>query len=341
MISKYSTIISLIALILVSSCASPLKKELISSKTPQFWGDVTPIAEPVQPTYKPTSMEIELLSINQVKSSLGEWRQFKKKNRVIREDMLALGYTHEQVITLLQSLYHDSVPRKKFKENISEINLIGDTRVAEAGELLTWDAKIKEIEINSKHIPLDQPILNCNVLMDRYGNIKSFDLSLPALVEADVRAKISEREYEELVKTIKYVVTITKVFSSTKVRSGDVLVRIDIRDLIRYLVKEIPESKWLYPITRQENLDYIVEGYTNFKGQKVLLASTSYVKEFDHRETDDRVRIEIYGYSLFDYRTFQILKQKQLNIVKFKNDKIGDFILKNITSYQSEQATQN
>ena len=341
MISKYSSIISLIALILVSSCASPLKKELISSKIPQFWDDVTPIAEPVQPTYKPTSMEIELLSINQVKSSLGEWRQFKKKNRIIREDMLALGYTHEQVITLLRSLYHDSVPRKRFKGNITEINLIGDTRVAEAGELLTWDVKIKKIEINSKHVPLDQPILNCNVLMDRYGNIKSFDLSLPALVEAAVRAKISEREYEELVKTIKYVVTITKVFSSTKVRSGDVLVRINMRDLIRYLVKEIPESQWLYPITRQENLEYIVEGYTNFKGQKVLLASTSYVKEFDHRETDDRVKIEIYGYSLFDYRTFQILKQKQLNIVKYKNDKIGDFILKNITSYQSEQVTQN
>jgi hypothetical protein len=177
--------------------------------------------------------------------------------------------------------------------------------------------------------------------MDRYGNIKSFDLSLPALVEADVRAKISEREYEELVKTIKYVVTITKVFSSTKVRSGDVLVRIDIGDLIRDVVKEIPESKWLYPITRQENLEYIVEGHTNFKGQKVLLASTRYIKDFDHRETDDRVRIEIHGYSLFDYRTFQILKQKQLNIVKFKNDKIGDFILKNITAYQSKREKQN
>jgi hypothetical protein len=233
------------------------------------------------------------------------------------------------------------VPRKEFKENISEINLIGSTRVAEAGELLTWDVKIKKIEINSKHIPLDQPIFNCNVLMDRYGNIEFFDLSLPALSEADVRAKISEREYEQLVETIKYIVGTTKVFSSTKIRSGDVLVQMNIRDLIRYCVKEIPESRWLYPITRQENLEYIVQGYTNFKGQRVLLASTRYVKEFDHRETDDRVKIEVYGYSLFDYRTFQILKEKQLNIVKFKNDQIGDFVLKNITSYQSEQATQN
>jgi hypothetical protein len=177
--------------------------------------------------------------------------------------------------------------------------------------------------------------------MDKYGNIRSFDLSLPALAEADVRAKTSEREYEELVETIKYVVEITKIFPSTKILSGDVLVRIDIRDLIKYLVKEVPESEWLYKVKRQESLEYIVEGYTKFKGEKVLLTSTSYVKNFDHFETDSRVQIEIYGYTIFDYRTFQILKQKQLNILKFKNDKIGDFVLKNITSYQSKQATQN
>ena len=341
MISKCSSIISLIVLMLVSSCASPLKRELLSNRTPQFLGDVTPLTEPVQPTYRPSSMEIELLSIKYVRSSLEEWRQFKKKNRVIREDMFALGYTHEQVITLLRSLYPDSVPRKKFVENINAINLVGDTRVAAAGELLTWDAKIKKIEINSKNIPLDQPVLNCNVLMDKYGNIKSFDLSLPALADADVRAKTSEREYEDLVEAIKYVVEITKMFFSTKVLSGDVLVRIDIRDLIKYLVKRVPESEWLYKVKRQESLEYIVEGYTKFKGQKVLLTSTRYIKKFDHHETDDRVQIEIYGYILFDYRTFQILRQKQLNILKFKNDKIGDLILKNITSYQSEQATQN
>ncbi len=341
MIGKYASIISLIVLILVSSCASPLKKELFSNKIPQFLGDVTPITEPVQPTYKPTSMEVELLSINHEKSSLGEWRQFKKKNKVIKEDMFALGYTHEQMITLLRSLYHDSVPRKKFTENINEINLVGDTGVAEAGELLTWNVKIKKIGINSKNIPLDQPALNCNVLMDRYGNISSFDLSLPALAEADVRAKMSEKQYEQMVETIKYLVASTKVFPSSKVRSGDVLIRMDIRDLIRYLVKEVPESRWLNKVKRQENLEYIVEGYTNFKGQKTLLTSTSYFKEFDHHETGDRVQVEIYGYSLFDYRTFQILKQKQLNILKFKNDKIGDFIFKNITLYQSEQAIQN
>ena len=156
-----------------------------------------------------------------------------------------------------------------------------------------------------------------------------------------MRAKTSEREYEELVETIKYVVEITKMFPSTKILSGDVLVRIDIRDLIKYLVKEVPESEWLYKVKRPESLEYIVEGYTKFKGQKVLLTSTRYIKKFDHHETDDKVQIEIYGYILFDYRTFQILRQKQLNILKFKNDKIGDLILKNITSYQSEQATQN
>jgi hypothetical protein len=286
-------------------------------------------------------MEIKLTSINRVTSSLAKWRQFVKKNRVTSQDMYALGYTHEEVIAFLRSLYNDSGPRKEFIENINEINLTGDTQVAEAGELLTWDVKIKKIEINSQNIPLDQPVLNCNVLMDKYGNIKSFDLSLPALAKVDVRAKIGEKEYVEMVETIKYVAAITKVFPSTKVRNGDVLLHIDIRDLIRYLVEEVPESKWLYKVKRPENAEYTVEGYTNLKGQKVLLTSTSYAREFDHRETDDRVQIEIYGYSLFDCRTFQILKQKQLNILTFKNDKIGDFILKNITSYQSEQATQN
>jgi len=331
----------LIVLILVSSCASPLKKELLSNKTPQFWGDVTPITEPVQPTYKPTSMKIELLSINHVKSSLGEWRQFKKKNRIIREDMLALGYTNEQVISLLRSLYHDSVPRNKFIENINEINLVGDTLVAEAGELLTSEVNIKKIDINSKNISLDQPVLNCSVLMDKYGNMKFFDLSLPALAEADVRAKISEKEYEEIVEILKYAVTIIKVFPSKTVRSGDVLVRTNIRDLIKFLVREVPDSEWLYKIKKQENLEYIVEGYTKFKGKKVLLASIKYIEKFDHHETDDGVQIEIHGYSLFDYNTFQVLKQKQLNILKFDNDKIGEVILRNILSYQSEQATQN
>jgi hypothetical protein len=335
---------SLILLILATflySCASPLKRDLLGKSPPQFQGDVTPIQEPIQPMYRPGSMKIKLSSIHWVKSSLRDWAEFKRKNKIIKDDMLALGYSREQVDTLLRSLFHGATSKEEFEEITYEIVFIGDSLLAETEDLLTCDTKITKIQIGSKEIALDRPLLDLNILMDRYGSIEFFDLSLPALAEVDVRAEMTEEEYERIVEVTKHVTTVFKPLPMTPVGTGDVLFKSDPKELIDILVKEVPESNWLYESKGAISLDHIVKGWAYLKEKKVILTTIHYANTFYMSQADDQVTIEVTGYSLLDSSTFQLLHQRQLSSFEFASDVIGRLVLKSLILYEAQDGTQN
>ena len=334
-------LICIILLFLLSSCASPLKKDLLSADGVQFQGDVTPIQEPIQPMYRPAFMKIKLSSLHRVKSTLRNWEDFKKRNKIIKDDMLALGYSREQVDTLLRSLFHGLASKDQFEEISHEIKLIGESVMAETGDLFTCDIEIRKIQIGSKEIALDRPLLDLNILMDRYGSIEFFDLSLPALAEADVRAEMTEEEYERIVEITRHVTTVIKPLPMTPVSTGDVLFTSDPKDLIDILVKEVPESNWLYEIKGAISLDHIVEGWTYLRDKKVILTAIHYADRFYTSQVDDHVIIEVTGYSLFDSNTFQLLHQRKLSSLEFASDEIGRLVLKSVILYETQHGTQN
>jgi hypothetical protein len=340
MTRENTQLIFFILLFLLSSCASPLTKYLLTDEGVRFQGTVTPIQEPIQPMYRPALMEIKLSSIHRIKSSLRDWQEFKKKNKIIKDDMLALGYSREQIDTLLRSLFHGEASKDECEEIIHEIVLLGDSVLAATEDLLTCDTEIRKIQIGSYEIALDRPLLDLSLLMDRYGSIKFFDLSLPALAEADVRAEMSEEEYDRIVEVIKHVTTVMKPFPLAPVSTGDVLVKSDPKDLLDILVKEVPESSWLYEIKEAISLDHIVEGWAFLKDKKVILTTIHYANRFHTSQVDDRVTIEVAGYSLFDSSTFQLLHQRQLSSLEFASEAIGRLVLKRLILYEAQKGTQ-
>ena len=340
-ISRNCPFILLILVTFLYSCASPLKRDLLSKSPPRYQGDVTPIEVGIQPMYRPASMKVKLSSVYLVRSSLGGWEEFKKKNRVIKDDMLALGYSHDQADTLIRSLFHDEKLKTEFEETTYEIIFSGVSELVETGDLLSCDTKISRVAIGTVDIALDQPILDVSILMDRYGSIKFFDLALPALAEPEVQTEISGDEYEKILETINYVVTVNKTFPMTSVRTGDVLVRSDPKDLIDILVRKVPESAWLYQTEGNISLEYIVEGWVYLEGKRVILATINYANKLHKPEIDDQVIIEVTGFSLFDSKTFQILHQRQFSSVEFDNDSIGRMVLENLILYEAEVGTQN
>jgi hypothetical protein len=291
--------------------------------------------------YTPALLEIRLSSIHRVKSSLRDWEEFKRRNMIIKDDMLALGYSREQVDSFLRSLFHGVTSKDEFEEITYKIVLIGDSILAKTEGLLTCDTKIRKIQIGSNKIALDRPLLDLNILMDRYGSIEFFDLSLPVLAEADLRAKMTEEEYERIVEVTKYMTTVIKPLPMTPVKTGDVLFKSDPKELIDILVKEVPESHWLYDSRGAMSLNHIVEGWTHLKEKKVILTTIHYVKKFYKSEVEDQVTIEVTGYSLFDSGTFQLLHQRQLSSLEFASDEIGRLVLKSLILYEAQDGTQN
>ena len=341
MIRENTHLIFLLLLFLLSSCASPLKKDLLSDERVQFQGTVIPIQEPIQLIHGPALLEIRLSSIHRVKSSLRDWEEFKRKNKITKDDMLALGYSREQVDSLLRSLFHGVTSKDESEEITYEIVLIGDSLLAETENLLTCDTKISKIQIGSKRIALERPLLDLNILMDRYGSIEFFDLSLPALAEADVRAEMTEEEYERLVEVTKHVTTVIKPLPMTQISTGDVLFKSDPKELIGILVKEVPESHWLYESKGAMSLDHIVEGWVYLKGKKVILTTIHYTDSFYMSQADDQVTIEVTGYSLLDPSTSQLLHQRQLSSLKFASDEIGSLVLKSLLLYEAQDGPRH
>lgn len=334
-------LIFLTLLFLLSSCASPVKKDLLSDERVQFQGTVIPIQEPIQLMYAPALLEIRLSSIHRAKSSLRDWEEFKRKNKIIKDDMLALGYSREQIDSLLRNLFHGVTSKDESEEITYEILLIGDSSLAETEDLLTCDTKIRKIQIGSKKIALDRPLLDLNILMDRYGSVEFFDLSLPALAEADVRAEMTEEEYERMVEVTKYVTTVIKPLPMTPVSTGDVLFKSDPEELIGILVKEVPESHWLYESKGAMSLDHIVEGWTRLKEKKVILTTIHYANRFYKSGVEDQVTIEVTGYSLLDSGTLQLLHQRQLSSLEFASEELGRLVLKSLILYEAQDGTQN
>jgi len=61
---KMSFLVFMILLVFISSCASPIKKQLLSAKDPEFEGRITQISIPFQPKIKPASMRFSNYNIS-------------------------------------------------------------------------------------------------------------------------------------------------------------------------------------------------------------------------------------------------------------------------------------
>ena len=325
--------------ILLYSCASSPKDDLFSDVAFQFGGHVTPILEPVQPEYKPASSRISLSTIQHIESSLGGWEKFKANNRAIQKNMKRLGYDQKQVNKVLRELYSEEVPRNKSRQVTYEIDLVGHSKMSKLDDRLRWDTRITEMKVGTRTIEPNLPVLECSVVMDRYGNAEGFDLSLPALSQSDTRAKVSAEEYDKIVEAIKYVVTIVKRLSETPIRTGDVLFKSEVKDLIEIISREVPELNLLLKLDTFNKLESIVKGSSAFKDKKVILTSINYINTLISKEFGDNLQVLFNGYSLHDCNTFNILYQKYLCILKFESNLIGKVGIKYLILFKSHQDT--
>jgi hypothetical protein len=272
---------------------------------------------------------------------LGQWEDFKERNRVLRKNMQSLGYSKEQVDSLLRALYSEEVTEQEYKETKYEVRLSGYSKVSEAGDFLSWNTAITEMTIGDDNIIPVLPILVYRGLVDPFGKIKAFDLTLPALADDNVRSKMSENEYEWLVNAIEHVVTLPGPLPLNKVRTGDVLLRSEITDSIGAIVREVPELMWLSDSEEAGAAEHVVQGWTHLNTNSVLLTTVNYFDEFENKRTGDQIQVGISGFSLFDLSSFQLLYRKQLMLIESVTARIGKVIARNLLVYKAKQVRRD
>ena len=185
---KRTLLVLLIGMCFLSSCASPLKKQLLSNEVPTFGGPITPISIPIQPEYKPSKIKID--------------------------SKIALVFD----ITT----YTGSSPKKNYASE-EEWSESWTSHATKLGDMLTWDLKMVEYTENFRTTRPNIPLAEIKILTDKRGSIKEHEILLPFFEQPQIRSKMGDKEIENLKKEMKNALDFSPALSQTPVVTGSIL----------------------------------------------------------------------------------------------------------------------
>ena len=181
------------------------------------------------------------------------------------------------------------------------------------------DWNLTQLKKDGKSISPRQPIINCRTLMTKYGESKATEVLYPALDET----RMSKNEVRKLDALIKKNVD-QLVFSKTPVRTGDIIVRMPIENLLQQHIGNICVMR-----NTTGTMGFIVKGWGYYKGKKVMVSSLDYQTDIECEELSSEIQFQVYGYALRDSDTFQTVKSEGLIFMSFDDFTVKRLIILN------------
>lgn len=291
----------IVCVLLICSCASPLKKRLVTGEIPKYTGPLTPISIPVQLEYKPAKYKMVGSSVYSASVTADE------------------GSANEN---------HASIEQESSWSLVMHITKIGD--------LLTSIATVKEVTENYQTFKSDIPFFEVKLLIDRYGNIKESEISAPFFEQPHIKAKIETDELEKTKEMMKKICKNLPTLPQDPVVTGSTLFEPkNISELLSDLIPHVPHVPLRDLILRaliKEGPKSIMKGWGYFNGRKVMVSTIDYV--YEHKEKHGKLRISMNGYSLRDLENFMAVRTEIVTNVE-ASFKSFNIVLKGIEEQNS------
>jgi len=250
----------IVFVLLICSCASPLKKRLTTGEIPKYTGSLTPISIPVQLEYKPAKYRTNSSSFVSASITADE------------------GSSNEKPESLEQ-----------------ESSTVFVTHLTKIGDLLTLIATFKEVTENYQTVKSDIPLFEVKLLIDRYGNLKESEISAPFFEQPHIKAKIEADKLEKTKEMMKKMFKYAPSLPQDPVVTGSILFKPKISELLSDLIPHMP----LRDLIKEEPKS-IVKGWGYFNGRKVMVSTMDYVYEFAKKDGNLRISMKGYSLWDFD-----------------------------------------
>lgn len=234
----------IVCVLLICSCASPLKKRLVTGEIPKYTGPLTPISIPVQLEYKPAKYKMVSSSVYSASVTADE------------------GSANEK---------HESIEQESSMSAVMHITKIGD--------LLTSILTVKEVTENYQTVKSDIPFFEVKLLIDRYGNIKESEISAPFFEQPHIKAKIEADKIEKTKEMMKKMLKHAPSLPQEPVVTGSILFETNISELLSDLIPYVPLRGLI-----KERPKSIVKGWGYFNGRKVMVSTIDYVYEHKEKD---------------------------------------------------------
>lgn len=245
----------IVCVLLICSCASPLKKRLVSGEIPKYTGPLTSISIPVQLEYKPAKYRTDSSSVVSVSVTTDK------------------GSVNEK---------HESFEQEASTSFVTHITKLGD--------MLTYIASAKEVTENYQTLKSDIPFVEVKLLIDKYGNVKESEISAPFFEQPHIKAKIEGDKFEKMMEVIKKVVKHIPPLPQDPVVTGSTLFKPKVLELLSDVIPSMPLSDLI-----KEEPKNIVKGWGWFNGRKVMVSTIDYDYEFKKQDVKLHISMNGYS----------------------------------------------
>lgn len=245
----------IVCVLLICSCASPLKKRLVSGEIPKYTGPLTSISIPVQLENKPAKYRTDSSSVVSVSVTTDK------------------GSANEK---------HESFEQEASTSFVTHITKLGD--------MLTYIASAKEVTENYQTLKSDIPFVEVKLLIDKYGNVKESEISAPFFEQPHIKAKIEGDKFEKMMEAIKKVVKHIPPLPQDPVVTGSTLFKPKVLELLSDVIPSMPLSDLI-----KEEPKNIVKGWGWFNGRKVMVSTIDYDYEFKKQDVKLHISMNGYS----------------------------------------------
>jgi hypothetical protein len=304
-VRKIRILTSVLVITLITSCAllPSKRREELEQYAPYFKGLVTPIAEPEELKYLPTTNSFQIRVHEKAELS-----------GVDICELFLLGRPWERIACVAEAEEQSDEIETAKEERILE----GFTSVSSFGEDLKWDLKTLALSIDGQEWKSNLPINHVQVISNCYGELSSIKVSFPALEEAGVRDIPSPgtKGYLQAVNLFKQSIL---VLPAKPIVTGDILQSVPLSEMVAEMLAfwgEQDKQQVLSVIDAgKDNLNYRVIGWSYIDKVKVLVTELRYNGSV--KISGKPMFIDNVGYVLLHAGNGHVLQRENLSHMRY------------------------
>lgn len=181
--------------------------------------------------------------------------------------------------------------------------MVGKYQIQKLGDMLTWDLIVNKLITNGETIAPNRALIEARMLTDIFGRIQEIEATSPAL-----SSNMEQKKIDEFINSMKQSIKKISVGLPEKpVRSGDSIIKINKNSFLD-MVPEFQNN-----IKMDDEIAYIIKGWSFFNGRKIIVASMDEVITTDIDGVG--IQMKMNGYNLYNPKTFQVVDGYLLMVI--------------------------